>query len=68
MGQPSMSFDFSPFHEIAAGVRFSAGSGEVIYSTTVAQMDSGPSYRLDNGFQEALTTSWWKAWPGRAAR
>ncbi len=61
MGQPSMSFDFSPLHEIAAGVRFSAGSGEVIYSTTVAPMDSGPSYRLDNGFQEALTTSWWKA-------
>jgi hypothetical protein len=60
-GQPSMNFDFGPFHETAAGVRFTAGSGELIYSTTVSQMDSKPSFRLDNGFQEAFTTSWWRA-------
>jgi len=59
-GSPTMRFDFSSAHEVAAGVLITAPEKAVVYSTTVAQRYGLPSWRLDNGFQEALSTAWWR--------
>ena len=62
-GAPTMVFDFSSQSLQAAGVRFVAPLGATFYATTVAQTGSLPSYRLNNGYQQALSTTWWKMSP-----
>jgi hypothetical protein len=59
MGASTMNFDFHAQSRQAAGVRFVAPLGATFYATTVNQSGGRPSYRLNNGFQQALSTTWW---------
>ena len=59
-GSSTLRFDFSTAHEVAAGVVISAPAKAVVYSTTVVQRYGLPSWRLNNGYQQALSTTWWR--------
>jgi hypothetical protein len=59
VGAPTMTFHFAGQSLDAAGVRFVAPLGATLYSTTVAQTGTRTSYRLNNGYQQALSTTWW---------
>jgi len=60
LGAPTMSFDFGPDQTTATGVQLNAPAGAVLYSTTVSQNFHRPSYRLNGGFQQALSTRSWR--------
>jgi hypothetical protein len=55
-----MTFDFGPDQMTATGVQLNAPAGAVLYSTTVSQNLHRPSYRLNGGFQQALSTRSWR--------
>lgn len=58
-GSPTMTFDFTGQSLEAAGARFVAPLGALYYATTVTQSGNASSYRLNNGYQQALSTAWW---------
>lgn len=59
LGAPSMVFHFSTTTARSAGVRFNAPFGATLYSTTLQPIGEGAPRRLDNGYQEAFSTTWW---------
>ena len=58
-GASTMTFAFAGQSLEAAGVRFVAPLGGHFYSTTVTTRGSSASFRLNNGYQQALSTMWW---------
>lgn len=61
VGAPTMRFDFSRTHRVAAGVRLTSSSGELVRSAIVRTgSGSAPSYQLDTPFQQALSSSAWR--------
>ncbi len=63
LGSPRVTFHFGPDRMHATGVQFNAPAGALLFSTTVTQPSGGTPYRLNGGFQQALSTSSWHVGP-----
>ncbi len=61
VGATTMSFDFAPFKEVAAGIEVFAPGKALIASTVVTQLGAQtPSYILTTPFQLALSSPSWQ--------